>query len=275
MVSGLPSWLTLTPGCISMPERNTGLGATAETCAAAAKEMARDHKPLARHVIILNGYRGLPTAASRRARHLAALTSGNRADFLAISYTFDTDIDRITREVIDGVQETWPSDDPAQTVEVDVVAISMGGLIARWAALPPEQRIREGAPAPASPPAGRRLRIANLYTLGTPHRGAILADTFTPDPAARDMAAGSGFLRTLDAHLSGAGYSMVCYAQLRDGIAGATRCAPPGSNPIWTSGTFLASHFRVYDNSLFEADIARRLRREPSLLHQAGPPPRN
>src|SRR6185369_10092730 len=118
----------------------------------------------------------------------------------AISYTFGTRFDTLARTVIERVEATWPSDNPEETVEVDVVGVSMGGLVARWAALPPADRFREGA-AHNPGATGKRLRIRNLYTLGTPHRGAILANLIAPDPIARDMRAGSGFLRTLDARL--------------------------------------------------------------------------
>ena len=64
--------------------------------------------------------------------------------------------------------------------------------------------------------AGRRLKIVRLFTLGTPHGGAKLAEVARPDAAARDMRAGSAFLTALDRSLAGASYELVCYTRLRD-----------------------------------------------------------
>jgi pimeloyl-ACP methyl ester carboxylesterase len=262
-------------GCISMPERNPALGLTREQAAADSEQMRHARKPLARPVVVLNGYRGVPTLANRVARRLTDLTSGNGSDILAVSYFFDTYFDRIAAEVVRRVEERWPSADPDQTIEVDVVGISMGGLVARWAALPVAERVRAGAAAPDSTSAGKRLRVRRLFTLGTPHRGATLAEAVAPDAAARDMVRGSPLLATLDARLNEGGYELVCYGQCRDGIVGCTRCAPDGQEPIWTSGTLLGSHLSIGDNRLFLADIARRLRGEEPLLHAGPPPPRD
>lgn len=256
-----------------MPERNTSLAVSREQAVALSDKMRHDHRPLARPVVVLNGYRGLPSLANRIARKLREMTSGDRADLLPISYTLDTDFDRIAAEVVRRVDARWPSADPDQTVEVDVVGISMGGLVARWAALPPAQRFRGAASTPPGKATGKRLRIAHLFTISTPHRGAGFCDSLAPDAAARDMRRGSPFLGVLDAALPSAPYELVCYGQLRDHLVGATRCAPEGRQPIWTSGTFLFSHFKAGDNPLFLADIARRLRREPALLEPGPPPP--
>jgi pimeloyl-ACP methyl ester carboxylesterase len=275
---GLVLAAALLSGCISLPEQNGALGLTRPEAAAAAERMKREPVGLERPVVILNGYRGLPTLAARVASALTAMTSGERGDFLTISYWWTTDLDAIAAEVVRQVDDRWPSEGPQRTVEVDVVAISMGGLVARWAALPPEQRVREGrtevTPEPATPVApGKRLRIARLFTMGSPHRGAAMADVLRPDRAAQDMHQGSGFLATLDGTLGGAEYELVCYAQLRDHLVGATRAAPVGREPIWTSGTFIMSHFTTHENPLFLTDIARRLRGEEPLLRESGPPP--
>lgn len=67
--------------------------------------------------------------------------------------------------------------------DIDVVAHSMGGLIARIA-------------DPPRPGVARRRRIRRLVTLGTPHGGTKLAHV-TPGDAARDMLDGSPVLRAL------------------------------------------------------------------------------
>src|SRR6185436_19763755 len=148
------------------------------------------------------------------AARLAALTGGERPDILPISYPFGTDLDRIAAEVVRKVEARWPSAAPDATVEIDVVGLSMGGIVARWAELPPGQRVRGSAiaarPGPEAPGA-KRLRIVHLYTLSSPHRGAVMADRLTPDHAARDLQQGSPLLTTLDAALPAARYELVCY----------------------------------------------------------------
>jgi pimeloyl-ACP methyl ester carboxylesterase len=268
--------LALLSGCISLPERNAGLGLTRDAAEAETARMRAAPAVLTRPVVVLNGYHGLPTLASRVARKLASTTSGERDDFLAISYTLETNVDEIAAEVVERVEARWPSDDPDRTVEVDVVAVSMGGLVARWAALAPEMRVRDqgsDSTEPVTPPAhGKRLRIARLFTLGTPHRGSVMAERIAFDPATHDMRGGSGLLRTLDASFPGCGYDTVCYGQTNDKLVGATRTAPPGQEPLWSSGTLVFSHFTTSDNPLFLADIACRLRGEKPLLAQNGAP---
>jgi pimeloyl-ACP methyl ester carboxylesterase len=234
--------------------------------------------PLARPVVVLNGYRGLPTLASRVARKLREMTSGRAEDFLAVSYWTSTDLDAIAAEVVRRVDEAWPSEDPERTVEVDVVGISMGGVVARWAAMAPEQRVREGEfeerQAGRLPHSDRtkRLRIARLYTIATPHQGAVMANLVAPDAAARDLRTGSAFLAALDSALPGAGYELVCYAQTNDKMVGALHAAPQGTTPFWCSGTWAFSHFMAADNPMFLADIARRLRGEEPILKAGGAP---
>lgn len=230
-------------------------------------------KPLDRPVVILNGYHGLPRVISSLTSNLRNATSGRDEDFLAVSFFFSASVESAAAAAVDEVNERWPSVDPDSTVEVDVVALSMGGIVARWAALTPEQRA-----AGAKSPDGtvqtpmRRLRIRRLYTLSSPHRGAAMAEYIRIDQAAVEMRAGSEFLHGLDAALPAADYELVCYSQLRDMTVGATRAAPDGRPLTWTGGTLLFSHLTITDNTVVLADIARRLRNEPPLVEPGDPP---
>lgn len=224
----------------------------------------RDAEPAAleRPVVILAGYRAIPSMALRLADRLAYLTGAPREQFYAISYTFGSNMDTIAELITARVERRWPSDDPDATIEVDVVGISMGGLIARHAALPQDQRDFTG----------KRLRIHTLYTLASPHRGALLAERVAPDKAARAMRPGSAFLERLDAALDSADYTLVPYAVLNDDWVGATRTAPPGMDPIWSPGSRFFSHFNVSDDPRVLADLARRLRGEEPLASPSPPP---
>ena len=129
---------------------------------------------------------------------------------------------------------------------VDVVGISMGGLVARHAA---------AARAPG------RIRIARLFTIATPHRGARLAGLPTLDARQRQMRPRSPFLRRLEA--TERDYPILPYARLGDGIVGTRRTAPRGDVPWWLPTPLLGvSHLGAPTDPRILADIARRLRGE-------------
>ncbi len=133
--------------------------------------------------------------------------------------------------------------------EVDVVGHSMGGLVARYAAMPSED--------------GPHLAIRNLFTVGTCHRGAAMAPLVQLEPLARGMLPGSEHLATLDAALPERGYELICYARLQDELVGTDRCAPVGFPLHWVPNRrFQRAHRRCRDDARLLADIARRIRDE-------------
>ncbi|MFN0132015.1 MAG: esterase/lipase family protein [Phycisphaerales bacterium] len=216
-----------------------------------ARELARmcaDHRPPERPVLVVGGWRAPRISAWRLARHLASLTGAPADRFGACGIALCWSIESATARVLREARASW-GDAP-----LDVVAISMGGLVARSAAI-------EG------------LAIRRLFTLGTPHRGARLAPWFPIDASTRAMRPGSAFLARLDAALPTAGYELVCYARLRDSWVGATRTAPPGRGVIWKPGPLLLSHHTIALDRLIVADIARRLRGDTALATEATAPP--
>jgi len=256
--------LLLTPcGCAtSIP--NAMFPAEGEIVDAEEARMRETRVQLERPVLILAGYRSTMRQPARVAERLRLMTSGRRGDFLPVSYFWVTDIDEATRRAIEAVEERWPSDDPDWTTEVDVVAISMGGLVARLGAT--EQF---GAAAPGR----KRLRINRLFTMATPHRGAILADLIALDSAAKDMRSDSRFLLGLDEALRDASYEIIPYARTRDTTVGASRTAPPDCEPIWVDGPALFSHATIALDGRILIDIARRLRGEWPLAFRGSAPP--
>lgn len=225
------------------------------------RRMASIPVRLERPVVVLGGWRSPPPLAMLLAQRLREVTSGREQDFLSISYPLQTDLEQIARRVVEQVQKTWPSDDPSATVEVDVVGVSMGGLVARLAAMPSSER--------------RQLRIRRLFTLATPHRGARLAGRIAPDGAARDMRPGSDFLERIDDALPRSEYDLLCYAHLNDQMVGATNASPTGIDPIWVSGTLAFSHYTTTTDRRIRADLARRLRGEKPLALGTSRPPRD
>lgn len=229
------------------------------------RRMLEEPTGLDRPLVVLAGWRQLPIGPRNLARRIESLTGADERQVLAISYPLAGDMQKIRRRVIERVEQRWPSPDPAGTIEVDVIGISMGGVVARSLAL--------GNGAGREP--GKRLRIARLYTLAAPHRGARLAEWIAPDRASRALKAGSEFLDELDAAHADADYELICYTRLRDFWVGATRTAPHGLQPIWTSPGFLFSHVTIGRDSRILLDIARRLRGERPLAAPGAPPPRD
>ncbi len=226
--------------------------------------MCSDPRPLVRPVLVLAGWRAPAVRGTGVATALRSVTSQRESDFLTIAYPWTGDLHSATRKVLARVAERWPSNGSAPGAPLDVVGISMGGLVARLAA---SGTIEGHAP----------LNIARLFTMATPHLGAKLARVVPIDRAARDMRPGSRFLHRLNETTSNAPYDLVCYAQLRDWWVGATNAAPEGRSPFWTDTRtvpqHLLSHFLINSNRAVLRDIARRLRNEDPVATAGTPPP--
>jgi hypothetical protein len=243
-------------GCITIGVHNPAFPATHKEISADRARMRDNPVELARPVIVLSGYRSPSGASSGLARQIRKLTGAPRDRVVPMAYFFAGTIESPATKVVNQVERRFPSGDSDWTTEVDVVAISMGGLVARTAAANPALR---------DVPGGKRLKIHTLYTLASPHQGALLADWITIDSASCDMVAGSELLERLDEALEAAEYEIVPYAVLRDGWVGATRAAPVGQEPIWVPGRLFLSHHMVSMNRRIQTDLARRLRGEEPL----------
>ncbi len=220
--------------------------------------------PLERPVLVLGGYHSPSFTARAVASRLCRLTGGERAPILPVAYPFSCNVESAARRVLAAACAAFPAATPERTREFDVVAISMGGLVARLAA------------------AGRatgwpRLSVQRLFTIATPHRGAKIARVVAVDRAAREMRPGSAFLRQLDRDSADATYELVCYGQLRDWWVGARHTAPPAREPIWldTRGllAYALSHFTILYNRTILIDLARRLRGEAPIAGPGSRPP--
>jgi pimeloyl-ACP methyl ester carboxylesterase len=238
---------------------NPSFSLTMDEAQADLARMRADRVPLERPVVVLAGYRAWPTMVQGVRWRLLPITSGRPEDILPIAYMFRGNIQEIAGLVVDRIDQRWPSDTPGETIEVDVVGVSMGGLVARAAAMP------LGELPGGSETRGKRLKIRRLFTMGTPHRGATLAEVIAPDKAATDMKPGSPFLAALNGAYARRDYEVVSYAHLNDTWVGATNSSPPGEDPIWTGGTHVMSHFSITTDDRIMADLARRLRGEPPL----------
>jgi len=244
-----------------------GFPIDASQAQAARRQMERNPMPLVRPLVIVGGYRASYHVQVRvMTGRMIKMTSGVRSDALGVSVFFDGSIQCAADHVVDKIIERWPNDDPERTIEVDVVAISMGGLVARqaWAS----DRRADGTPR-------KRLHIARLFTIATPHRGACLADSLAPDTMARQMRSGSDLLKALDEADADRDFELICYARTNDAVVGALRTAPEGEAPYWVHGPWLFSHMTVARDWRIGVDIARRLRGETPLSLETSVPPSN
>jgi pimeloyl-ACP methyl ester carboxylesterase len=153
--------------------------------------------------------------------------------------------------VVGMVAARWPSPDPSRTIEVDVIGFSMGGVVARDAAI--------------ARPGEVRLNIVRLFTIASPHAGSSAADWPTLDGRVVAIRQGSEFLgRLKDEHEQHpSGYELLPYVRLGDEIVDVALTAPRGMTPWWvTNRPFELAHGAAHRDPRIIADIARRLRGE-------------
>lgn len=233
------SWIT--------PDANPALTHARELALTDLARMRRERVPLARPLLILNGYHAWAGVVESVRKQLARITSGNPDDILAISFMDQTCFDAQRRRVLDETARWVGLNTP-----VDIVAHSMGGLVGRSCGV-------------SNHPDGRTLLIERLYTLASPHRGATLANVATPDATARGMRAGSDFLKGLDASHTTI-RRLVTFTHAKDPVVGAHNTSLHHEHTRWCSGSRVLSHFSVAHNPIVLATIARELRSEPPLF---------
>jgi len=231
---------------------NPSLPTSYQEAKALLAEMSGQPKPAQNPIIVLGGWRDPGFVAWRLQRALEAIVAPDTPIF-RLSFGTATSFDQTRAELIALVDEKLPSADPEWTTSVDIVAFSMGGLVARYAA--------------AQSGNGRRLRIDRLFTIATPHRGAKSAFLMFFDSLARDMRPGSEFLRHLDKALATASYQIIPYTRLSDPIVGEANASPKDQRPLWVPARlFQTSHlFSAFDPRI-RADIMKRLRGEKPLF---------
>ena len=248
--------VTFSPACTSLTARNPAFPVTHAEAKHRLRVMRTDPAAVDRPVIYVGPFLD-PGLAQWLFLHELRRYLEPDAQIVGLSFPPFLSLDDCRRRTVDLVQQHFPSDDPTQTVEVDVIGFSMGGLVARYAALPPD--------ADAGHP--RQLRIHRLFTIATPHNGAQLAPLGgLVSAAARKMRHGSAFMNTLNAALPDAEYQLIPYVRLGDFTVGPAWAAPPGRTPYWASNRPLQfPHIMSFLDARIRADIITRLRGELPL----------
>jgi pimeloyl-ACP methyl ester carboxylesterase len=242
-------------GCAG-PE-NPSFPLTVRDAEAALRSMRDDRPPLARPLVIVGGYGDPGFASSELRKRIAQRIDDER--ILDLSFTEEKSFDECRDHLIEAVIERFGDAGAGLTTEVDVVANSMGGLIAVHAADP---RAGPG-----------RLRIARLFALSTPFRGAGMANAMPINAIVRDMQPGSAFLTRLQDSMATTDYEIIPYVRLGDVWVGTVNTAPMGEIPFWVPNrAFEPAHLTAYSDPRIQADILRRLRGEPPFTTEPRTP---
>ena len=196
---------------------------------------------------------------------------------------FCDSFDACRLRVAQAVDRAFPSDDSNQTVEVDVIGLSMGGLVGRYCAAEfvPAGETPSSQPSPGGrgSKSGKRLRIRRLFTTSSPHLGAVRAERLPQLlELQRDMTPGSELYERLEraeasAGASGTRYELVPYVRLGDDVVGSANAAPKGRTAWWVTnppGQF--AHVGAMTDPRILADVVRRLRGEKPITKEPAAP---
>jgi len=214
-------------------------------------QLERNPKPLDRPLVIVGGLNDPGWGPSIERAHLGKCIDDQRV--LCVVVAFEPNLDECREKLIRRVDEKFPGQ------QVDVIGLSLGGLVARYAA----------APVADKP----RLSVARLFTISSPHTGAMLAKMPTFDRKVVEMRPGSEFLAKLSECDTKRSYELIPYVRLGDEWVGASHAAPAGLNPWWIDTPPLEhAHIGASVDPRILADIALRLRHEPPLTHDPAAP---
>lgn len=249
----LASMLLLT-GCEAGP-MNPEFQVTSSGARAALREMEGAPRRLERPVVVIGGYLDPNVSTTHLTGQIREMTGDNRV--IGVVIGFCGSFAECREKVIEAVDEAFPNSDSGETTEVDVVGASLGGLVARYAAAP---SLDEKRP--------RRLKLARLFTISSPHRGARMARGLVLNQIQADMRPGSRFLEYVARCDAEAEYELYPYVCRGDWLVGEEYAAPPGVQPIWLTGSpwqFMDGHRGSWHDARIIADIGRRLRGEEAF----------
>lgn len=231
--------LVLLTGCTTVKPSARGTGEAKQT--------------LERPVVVIGGWADPGFGATHVAKYIRKHSGDDRV--IAVHPGYHLSFDAARRSVTRTVEKHFPSGDPETTVEVDVIGISMGGLIARHAVALGHDEL------------GPELDARRLFTISSPHSGSRLANAFgfyargTGDA----MRAGSPFLTELGyrEQIVAQPYELVTYGRSRDGTVGLPGMRLPDhlrGTTLWlNSPWYEAGHGDSNRDKRILNDILRRL----------------
>lgn len=263
--------LALLPACGLAPTAdNPAFPLSVETARTELNLMRGKPVAPARPIVVIGGLFDVGLVADDLGARIRELVSPS-APLVVVSPFGTSTIEDCRRKVIAAVERAHPSADPNQTVSVDVIGFSLGGIVARYAALEGDERGRlayaaGGDSIDASDPGFKRLNVARLYCLATPNLGAEAADPPSVDDRVLAIRRGSALLAGLNAAWSRRrqpAYEVQAYVRLEDRIVGPVNAGLPDMPAWWVSNLPLQlAHADAYKDPRILADIGRRLRGE-------------
>jgi hypothetical protein len=248
----------LLAGCGTTDRINPSFSVSMDAAKQILAAEAEHPKPLIRPLVIVGGYFDPGIAAPNMGGHFKDWTHDPRIVTVSLGLCFT--IEQCRRHIIDEVDEAFPTSDPNATTEVDVIGYSLGGLASRYAAEDPK---------PGMEPQ-RRLRIARLFTISSPLRGAAAAESvplINVMPLVQTMTPGSDVIRgEVLPHGADEVYPVYSYVRLRDYEVGSENAALPGQSAWWVQAPpLLRPHGLAFSDSRILADILLRLHDETPL----------
>jgi hypothetical protein len=248
--------LVLLTSCQS-PKVNPSFDVTTEEASNILEQMAANPVAAKRPVVVIGGYLDPGIAPGIIAHRLGAYFT--EVTVVPIIVGFQSTFDACRDTVIEAVEAATQEATHGATEGVDVIGASMGGLVARYAALE-----IEGRPG---------LETIRLFTIGTPHLGARVAELPSLNQLHLDMRKDSPFMAMIRDSESEIDYQIVPYTLLGDDIVGEENTAPSGQTPYWLDkGGSAFAHFEAMIDERIFADIVRRLRDEEPLSSEPPAP---
>jgi len=239
----------LLSGCATSPDNPSFPVSTSEAHDDIAR-MQKDPIPFQRPLVVIGGFLDPDVSPPIFADYFQSISCG--AKIIPVSLLLCGNMEDCRQTVIEAVDKACPDSDPIWTTEVDVVGASLGGLAGRYAAAPSQDSNHL-----------RRLKIAHLFTISSPHSGAKIAGVIPLTGFGPELSPGSDFLKYVAQFDGTASYEIYPYVHLDDEIVGDRNAAPPGQNPYWLpSNAPLPPHMGAVLDERILADISRRLRGE-------------
>lgn len=235
-------------GCTTPPPlSNPSFKISEEQADVALHEMKAKPKPLDRPLIVLGGFLDLGFGPYFYAKAVDRYVDGQ---ILRVTFASNTHFAQCRAKLIATIDRELGDVDSDETVEVDVIGQSMGGLIAIYSALD-------------DPALGKRLKIKRLFTISSPLSGAKLAmwTPFNVFGFQADMRPNSNLYQRLAK--TEFDFPIYSYTRLEDGTVGEQYAALPGRNVWWVDNPpWERAHVGVFNDSRVLLDIVRRLRNE-------------
>ena len=254
VVASLVAALAAVGGCASDPLVDPSFALSydeAERVLTTMRDASTTRPTLARPIVILDGIGSWGLDAATLKRRIADRADGS---VITLAFPFEGSFDACRQKVIAAVDRAFGQGGDRATVEVDVVGLSLGGVVARFASLD-------------DPTLGKRLNVRRLFTIASPLQGARFANGFgwlSPIRMHRDLRSTSAFYKRLASRPTT--YPVVSYSRLGDPIVGARHASMPGAGVYWLANRpFESAHGAAFDDPRIVADLLKRLRGEPSL----------